>query len=280
MNEHNLLEEKLQTMLLSGIETTIEKALEIIYFSDDWQSFVVGSIGMTNAFFKERFPEFLALFKNWLVDSDGTAVLRKKVLKKTITKLSQQFLEEEVKDADLLKMFRKKGIGYETAMKISYQRFYDKVFAALMKSNPDSETVKEVLQDTFLKVFKRLHKTADDFSLKSNLEAYFMSSCKYAYWKYWDKKGESLEQPEIIADVTIIPIGEKDSMEERANCFEKKVFLAMGETCQKIIGGAYLGYSNPQLKELYGYTDGYVKKKKSECLKKAKVLAKELCAPF
>lgn len=280
MNEPNSKARELEAMLLSGEIEQIKRALLEVNQDKNWQSLIKDSIPCPNSFFETHFSKLLVSLKIWLTQPDHSQLLQQKGLSFILKKLWRKYVATFLTDTDLLQMFRANNTSTGLAMEICFQRFYTKIHATLMKTKPDEEAVKEILQNTFLKVFERFKRADASFQLSSNLEAYFTQSCKHAYWKFWNKEGVDFEEIENSKEVAVLANEDAQIDDERAKCFEEKVFTKLGETCKNILGMAYLGYKNPEIATRFDYSLGYVKKKKSECLSKAKELAKNNCGDF
>ena len=276
MNQPQFSERELEKMLTSKEESLVTKALKYMYHSSDWQSVVQNSVACPTAFFEGHFSKLFAAFKFWLSQKGNATRLRTSGVSITLKKLWKEYVHTFLTDEDLLQMFRADDDTTILAMEIFHKRFYTKTFAALMKKKPDEAAVKDVMQDTFVKVFERFTRTKEDFSFKSNMEAYYMSSCKHAYWKYWDKKQLPYEEIENNPAIATMKWVEYVTSEEE-NCFEKKVLPQLGDTCKKILGMVYCGHKNPEIAREHDYSVGYVKKKKSVCLEKARALVQDCC---
>jgi len=276
MNTQDFSEEELIKMLLSNDEAIVTKALLYMYDSPHWQTTVQDAVTCLPAFFEPHYPKLLNAFRDWLAQKGSAAQLSQKGLTATIKKMWREYTAILLEAEDLLPMFRANSDTMSSAMDVCFRRFYDKLKAALMKKKPDEEAVKEVLNITFFNVFERLKRAPTDFSFTSTMEAYFMSSCKHTYWKYWDKKQSPFEDIENNAEFANIEWSEYVD-NEQAVCFETKVFPELRAPCQKILGMAKEGYKNPEIAHKHKYTIGYVKRRKSECLSEARALAQKHC---
>ena len=189
MNDNHFSEQDLIKMLTSNEEALVTKALIYMYQSSYWQALIQDSVACLPTFFKENYAELLAGFKKALTQNENKAILVQKGLTSTIKKLWRTYTTTFIEETDLLQMFRLNENTASLAMDICYRRFYPMLKAWLTKKEASQkEVVKEVLQNTFFNVFERFKRTKQDFKLTSNMEAYFRSSCKYAYWSYRDKK--------------------------------------------------------------------------------------------
>lgn len=278
MNDNPFSEQDLLKMLISNEEALVTKALNYIYQNPFWRSLVQESVACLPTFFEAHYAESLAGFKNWLTQKGNTEKLNQKGLPATIKKVWREYIVIFAEDDDLLlQMFRLNENTASLAMDICYGRFYPILEAWLIKKEPSQkDVVVEVLQNTFFNVFEYLKRTTENFKFTSNMEAYFRSSCKYAYWSYRDKKQIPFEdRPNDLDPVYIHWTDFVDN--EEANCFETKIFPKMREPCQKILGMAFIGYRNPEIAKEHDYTIGYVKRRKSECLNEARALAEKYC---
>lgn len=280
MSENKISDSELESMLLSGNSTQLKNALLYIYQSEDWKNRLLGAIASPPSFFKANYNKLIASLKIKLVEPKTRNYLKRKGLSLFLRQLWREYVGIFVEDEDLLKMFQGKSKAAGLAMEICYQRFRSKIYASLLKIKSDENAVEEVVQDTFLNVFKTLMKKKADFKLQSTLEAYFMSSCKYAYWRYWnnnrplDNEKNLFEWEEAWEEMDLFS---ESISAQKEKCFEEKIFPKLGDTCKKILCMVYLGHKNAEIAEALNYTDGSLRKQKSLCMTKAKALAKEYC---
>jgi RNA polymerase sigma-70 factor (ECF subfamily) len=105
--------------------------------------------------------------------------------------------------------------GHESAFRELYKANYEMIYRLAYKyvrSQPDAE---DILQDTFIKVFKAIHKF--DFNISSNFSAWIYQICvRCSYDHHRKRKKRKSEQTSYLSEMYTEPEAQNSSPEKAA----------------------------------------------------------------
>ena len=161
-----------------------------------------------------------------------------------------------------------------------YQKFSGKVKWMVLQNHGSAADAADIFQETLLSIYHRAK--TKNFILTCPLEAFLYLACKNKWLNELNKKKSGRVTNKELDGYNNINIGE-DSFElaeeyrlqqVRKNLIIEKL-AELGESCRQIL---CLSWSDKSIDEVAGIlkvTNGYARKKKSECMAKLVKLVKE-----
>jgi len=138
----------------------------------------------------------------------------------------------------------------------------------ISKNSGNDEDAKDVFQDALFIIIEKIH--SNDFELQGALSTYLFAICKHLWLIELDRqKAAKNYQLRYIVDSKEIDSSESGDSVFYENIF-RQCFNAMDEISQKILKMYWMEISPAEIAEKLGYSYGYVRKKKSECMKELK----------
>lgn len=138
----------------------------------------------------------------------------------------------------------------------------------ISKNNGNDEDAKDIFQDALFIIIEKIHN--NDFVLQGTLSTYLFAICKNLWLMALDKQ-KAAKNYELRRSVYQV---ENDFSESGDRVFYENIFRQcfdlMDEVSQKILKMYWMEISPSEIAEKLGYTYGYVRKKKSECMKELK----------
>lgn len=158
--------------------------------------------------------------------------------------------------------------GESFAVKYLAKEFLPVLSYFISNNRGSEEEAKDVFQDALFIIIEKIHN--NDFDVKGTLSTYLFAICKHLWLIELDRQKAAKNYGiRKIADSI-----ESDFSEARDNEFYedvfRKCFYAMDDISQKILKMYWLEVSPSEIAETLGYSYGYVRKKKSECMKELK----------
>jgi RNA polymerase sigma factor (sigma-70 family) len=158
--------------------------------------------------------------------------------------------------------------GESFAVKYLAKEFLPVITYFISKNSGNDEDAKDVFQDALFIIIEKIHN--NDFELQGTLSTYLFAICKHLWLMELDRlKAAKNYQLRYIVDSK-----EMDSSESGDSVFYENIFRqcfnAMDEISQKILKMYWMEISPAEIAEKLGYSYGYVRKKKSECMKELK----------
>jgi len=158
--------------------------------------------------------------------------------------------------------------GESFAVKYLAREFLPVISYFLSKNNGSKEDAKDVFQDALFIIIEKIHN--NDFEVQGALSTYLFAICKHLWLIELDrqKAANNYQLRHLIESKEI------DSSELVDNVFYENVFRqcfnAMDEISQKILKMYWMEISPVEIAEKLGYSYGYIRKRKSECMKELK----------
>ncbi|MCX6239529.1 MAG: sigma-70 family RNA polymerase sigma factor [Bacteroidia bacterium] len=138
----------------------------------------------------------------------------------------------------------------------------------ISKNNGDEENAKDVFQDALFIIIEKILK--NNFEVQGALSTYIFAICKHLWLIELDRqKAAKNYEVRREAESAEIDFSEAGDCVFYENVF-RKCFDAMDDISQKILKMYWLEISPSEIAETLGYSYGYVRKKKSECMKELK----------
>jgi len=138
----------------------------------------------------------------------------------------------------------------------------------ISKNNGNEEDAKDIFQDALFIIIEKIHN--NEFILQGTLSTYIFAICKNLWLMALDRqKAAKNYELRRLADHM-----DSDFTEDGDRVFYENVFRqcfdSMDQVSQKILKMYWMEISPSEIAEKLGYSYGYVRKKKSECMKELK----------
>ena len=138
----------------------------------------------------------------------------------------------------------------------------------ISKNNGNEEDAKDIFQDALYIVIEKIHN--NDFVLQGTLSTYLFAICKNLWLMALDRqKAAKNYELRRLADHMDTDFTESADHVFYENIF-RQCFEAMDQVSQKILKMYWMEISPSEIADKLGYSYGYVRKKKSECMKELK----------
>lgn len=138
----------------------------------------------------------------------------------------------------------------------------------ISKNNGNEEDAKDIFQDALYIVIEKIHN--NDFVLQGALSTYLFAICKNLWLMALDRqKAAKNYELRRLADHIDSDFTETVDQVFYENIF-RQCFEAMDQVSQKILKMYWMEISPSEIADKLGYSYGYVRKKKSECMKELK----------
>jgi RNA polymerase sigma factor (sigma-70 family) len=158
--------------------------------------------------------------------------------------------------------------GESFAVKYLAKEFLPVITYFISKNSGNDEDAKDVFQDALFIIIEKIH--SNDFDLQGALSTYLFAICKHLWLMELDsQKAAKNYQLRYLVDSKEIDSSERGDSVFYENVF-RQCFNAMDEISQKILKMYWMEISPAEIAEKLGYSYGYVRKKKSECMKELK----------
>jgi RNA polymerase sigma factor (sigma-70 family) len=138
----------------------------------------------------------------------------------------------------------------------------------ISKNNGNEEDAKDIFQDALYIIIEKIHN--NDFVLQGTLSTYLFAICKNLWLMALDRqKAAKNYELRRLADHIDTDFSEEVDHVFYENIF-RQCFEAMDQVSQKILKMYWMEISPSEIADKLGYSYGYVRKKKSECMKELK----------
>ncbi len=138
----------------------------------------------------------------------------------------------------------------------------------ISKNNGNEEDAKDVFQDALYIIIEKIHN--NDFVLQGSLSTYLFAICKNLWLMVLDRqKAAKNYELRRLADHMDNDFTESVDRVFYENIF-RQCFESMDKVSQKILKMYWMEISPSEIADKLGYSYGYVRKKKSECMKELK----------
>ena len=158
--------------------------------------------------------------------------------------------------------------GDSNAVKYLARDYLPVIRYYISKNNGSEEDAKDIFQDALFIIIEKIH--GSDFALQGSLATYLFAVCKNLWLMALDRqKAAKNYELRRLADHM-----ENDFSEDSDRVFYENIFRqcfdSMDQVSQKILKMYWMEISPSEIAEKLGYSYGYVRKKKSECMKELK----------
>ena len=158
--------------------------------------------------------------------------------------------------------------GESYAVKFLAREFLPVISYFISKNSGNEEDAKDVFQDALFIVIEKINN--NDFDVQGALSTYLFAICKHLWLIELDRQKAAKNY--LLRH--LIEAKEIDTSELVDTVFYENVFRqcfnAMDEISQKILKMYWMEISPIEIAEKLGYSYGYVRKRKSECMKELK----------
>jgi len=158
--------------------------------------------------------------------------------------------------------------GESYAVKYLAKKYLPVISYYISKNNGNEEYAKDIFQDALYIIIEKIY--ANDFDLKGTLSTYLFAICK----NLWLMELDRLKAAKNYVVRREVDAKGSDFSEVGDNVFYGNVFRqcfdTMDEVSQKILTMYWKEIPPVEIAEKLGYSYGYVRKKKSECMKELK----------
>jgi len=138
----------------------------------------------------------------------------------------------------------------------------------ISKNNGSDEDAKDIFQDALFIIIEKIYN--NDFVLQGTLSTYLFAICKNLWLMALDKQ-KAAKNYELRRS---LEHNENDFTEFGDSVFYENIFRqcfdSMDDVSQKILKMYWMEIPPIEIAEKLGYSYGYVRKKKSECMKELK----------
>lgn len=157
--------------------------------------------------------------------------------------------------------------GDPIVIRAVYKNYHDAIVHFVETQYGSKEDAHDVFQEGLVAVFQNMQKP--DFELTSSFLTYFYSVCR----NIWYNKLRKRPNKKVTLDEKMLLIIEEDAspvLEESEQYFlYRKIFLKLGQDCQRVLDLFLQKISMEQIREEMGYGSiGYTKKRKFLCKEK------------
>lgn len=138
----------------------------------------------------------------------------------------------------------------------------------ISKNNGSEEDAKDIFQDALFILIDKI--SSNDFNLQVTLSTYLFAICKNLWLMVLDRQ-KAAKNYEKRRSLDFL---ENDFSERGDTAFYERIFRqcfdTMDDVSQKILKMYWMEITPTEIAEKLGYSYGYVRKKKSECMKELK----------
>jgi len=160
----------------------------------------------------------------------------------------------------------KSGDSY--AVKFLAKDYLPVVRYYISKNNGNEEDAKDIFQDALYIIIEKIHN--NDFVPQGTLSTYLFAICKNLWLMALDRqKAAKNYELRRLADHIDNDFSEAVDHVFYENIF-RQCFEEMDQVSQKILKMYWMEISPSEIADKLGYSYGYVRKKKSECMKELK----------
>lgn len=158
--------------------------------------------------------------------------------------------------------------GESYAVKYLAKEFLPVISHFISKNSGNEEDAKDIFQDALFIIIEKIH--SNDFDVQGTLSTYLFAICKHLWLIELDslKAAKNYEQRRL-SDHTEDDFSEAVDSVFYENVF-RKCFDEMDDISQKILKMYWMEISPLEIAEKLGYSYGYIRRKKSECMKELK----------
>lgn len=158
-----------------------------------------------------------------------------------------------------------------------YQKYSGKIKWMILKNNGTEADAADIFQDALLSIYHKAR--TKGFVLTCPLDAFLYLICKN---KWLNELGKRKGSPVTILEDEGYNMGEDSFQlaeectlqEERLNLLLEKI-AELGDACREVLHLSWSGLTMEGVAEKLGFTYGYARKKKSECMAKLVILVKQ-----
>lgn len=158
--------------------------------------------------------------------------------------------------------------GESYAVKYLAKEYLPVIRYYISKNSGNEEDAKDVFQDALYIIIEKIHN--NDFVLQGTLSTYLFAICKNLWLMVLDRqKAAKNYELRRMADQMDNDFTESVDRVFYENIF-RQCFEAMDQVSKKILKMYWMEISPTEIADKLGYSYGYVRKKKSECMKELK----------
>lgn len=157
-----------------------------------------------------------------------------------------------------------------------YRKYSGKIKWMVLKNNGTEADAADIFQDALLSIYHKAR--TNGFVLTCPFDAFIYLICKN---KWLNELARKRSRPVTITEEEGYSIGEDSFQlaedcvlqEERHKLLTEKI-AELGEACRELLRMSWSGKTMEEVAEMMGFTYGYARKKKSECMAKLVTLVK------
>lgn len=158
-----------------------------------------------------------------------------------------------------------------------YEKFSPKIIAFVKKNSGNESEAQDLFQEALIAIF---HKSLEDnFVLSCPFDAYLFMVCRNKWFNILKSKGKKevtfVEPNTFNNDKQIQTLSEETIIEDEKQKLFDKMLLQISSKCQEVLKLSWSGITMDKVAEQLNVSYGYVRKKKSECMKRLTYLIKE-----
>ena len=158
--------------------------------------------------------------------------------------------------------------GESFAVKFLAKEFLPMISYFISKNHGNEDDAKDVFQDALFIIIEKIHN--NDFDILGALSTYLFAICKHLWLIELDRQKSAKHYPIR----RLVDLKEHDFSEAVDSGFYENVFRQcfdpMDITARKILKMYWMEIPQTEIAEKFGYSYGYVRKRKSESMKELK----------
>lgn len=158
-----------------------------------------------------------------------------------------------------------------------YQNFFNKIKWMIIRNNGSSDDASDIFQEALITIYNKAQK--NDFQLTCPFEAFLLLVCRKKWLNILDKnkkiKVTNLEDDGYQFKEDSHQLAEESILQEERLSLLTEKFALLGEACRQLLDLSWQGISMEEVAKSLGFTYGYARKKKSECVAKLVSLVKQ-----
>ncbi len=166
----------------------------------------------------------------------------------------------EFTDAEIIDCLRNRQ---SDVVQYLFKRYLPMIRFMVYKAGGSSDDANDIFQDGLIILIDRVDR--DDFELTCKLKTFLYSVCNNLWLNVVDKRksAENFFHRKLDDSTEVDFTDELDQKVYQDLVFE--IYETLDPVCQQILKLYWEGYSPTEIAKILGYTNSYVRKRKSEC---------------
>jgi len=157
-----------------------------------------------------------------------------------------------------------------------YERFFPRVKRYILANSGREADAADIFQEAMVAIFQRVRKGG--FRLTCPLEAYLLTICRNLWINALKKRQRqevTNQEAALFEDETVQQLSAETELDQARDRFFWQKFKSLGPSCQDILKLSWTNISLQEVAEQLDISYQYVRKKKSECVKRLMELVQQ-----